>query len=507
MRAMSSSGNEHPFLSAIDDQAPAGDDFRTVPHSIEAEQALLGALLVNNAAAEQVSGFLEPGHFYEMLHGRLYEACVKLIDRGQVATPVTLKPFFDQDPAMRELGGGAYLAQLAGSAVTVFNTEHYGRLIHDLAIRRELIAIGETMTVDAFDNEIDCPASDQIEKAEQQLFELAEKGQAESGFKPFRRSVSQAIEQIEHAYRRDGKLSGITSGLRALDDMLGGLHKSDLLILAGRPSMGKTALATNIAFNAARAYMRAQAAGQDASTSDGAMIGFFSLEMSAEQLATRLLSEVAGIPSEKLRRGMINKNDFQRLVKAAQEIEEAPFFIDDTPALSIAALRSRARRLKRQHGLSFIVVDYLQLLKSSTRSKNDNRVQEVSEITQGLKALAKELNLPVLALSQLSRAVEQRDDKKPQLSDLRESGSIEQDADVVMFVFREEYYHERREPTPDTEAHDDWKAKAEEIYGRAEIIIGKQRHGPTGVVRLHFNRETTRFGDLLEDDHLPYVAD
>ncbi len=487
---------------------PEAEEGLGPPHNIEVEQALLGAILVNNAAAEKVSDFLLPGHFYDPLHGRIYEACLKLIERGQLATAITLKPFFESDEALRAVGGARYLAKLAGAAITIYNAESFGRQIHDLAIRRSLIDIGKEMVVEAIETEIDDDAMSQIERAEHRLFELAETGEVESGFKPFRRSVTAAVEMVEAAYKRDGKVTGVATGLRALDEKLGGLHRSDLVVLAGRPSMGKTALATNIGFNAAKARARALAAGGDPQDKDldGAVVGFFSLEMSAEQLAMRMLAEEANIPSEKLRRGMMNKADFQNLVRAAQEIEEAPFFIDDTPALSIAALRARARRLKRQHGLSLVIVDYLQLLRPAGNRNLDSRVLEISEITRGLKALAKELNLPVLALSQLSRAVEQREDKRPLLADLRESGSIEQDADVVMFVFREEYYHERKEPERDTESHEKWLEKGEQILGKAEIIIGKQRHGPTGTVRLHFNKETTRFGDLDEDDHLPYAT-
>jgi len=495
-----------PFNPSTD--GPADNESLGPPNNIEVEQALLGAILVNNTAAEKVADFLLPGHFYDPLHGRIFEACLKLIERGQLATAITLKSFFETDEALKSVGGAHYLAKLAGAAITIYNAASFGRQIHDLAIRRSLIDIGKEMVVEAIEAEIEDDAISQIERAEHHLFELAETGEVESGFKPFRRSITTAVEMIEAAYKRDGKVTGVATGLRALDDKLGGLHRSDLVVLAGRPSMGKTALATNIGFNAAKARRRALAAGADPQDKDlnGAVVGFFSLEMSAEQLAMRMLAEEAGIASEKLRRGMMNKADFQKLVRAAQEIEEAPFFIDDAPALSIAALRARARRLKRRQGLSLVIVDYLQLLRGAGKSNVDSRVQEISEITRGLKALAKELDVPVLALSQLSRAVEQREDKRPLLSDLRESGSIEQDADVVMFVFREEYYHERKEPERDTESHEKWLEKGEQILGKAEIIIGKQRHGPTGTIRLHFSKETTRFGDLDEDDHLPYAT-
>jgi replicative DNA helicase len=424
------------------------------------------------------------------------------MERGQIASPVTLKAYFENDAALEEVGGAQYLAKLAASAVTVINAEDYGRTIHDLHLRRELIQVGEDMVNTAFDPSVDETATQQIESAEQQLFRLASEGGHEGGFQEFKHSLTEAIQMVEAAYKRDGRLTGVAMGLRDLDAKLGGMHRSDLVILAGRPSMGKTALATNIAFHAARCHLRArEEAGE--SGDDGATVGFFSLEMSAEQLATRVLSEQTGIPSEKLRRGQLTNDDFLKVVTVSQELEKIPLYIDDTPALSISALRTRARRLKRTHGLGLIVVDYLQLLRPAIRNKQDNRVQEISEITQGLKALAKELDLPVLALSQLSRAVEHREDKRPQLSDLRESGAIEQDADVVMFVYREEYYLERKRPEPDTQEHEDWMARMERVHGVAEIIIGKQRHGPTGLARLQFDGSTTKFRDLDRSDHLP----
>lgn len=480
-------------------------DYRSLPHNIEAEQALLGAILVNNDALAKVQDFLEPHHFFEPVHGRIYEAALRLIDRGQLASPVTLKSFFERDEALADVGGAQYLARLAGSAVTILNAEDYGRTIYDLGIRRELIGIGEEMVLTAYDSPIHAEAAGQIEDAEQKLFDLAERGRRDTGFKTFSRTAAEAVGMIELAFKRDGKLSGVTTGFRAVNDKLGGLHKSDLLILAGRPAMGKTALATNIGFNAALAYVRSLEEGIEPAASEGAVVGFFSLEMSAEQLATRILAERARIPSEDLRRGRLNNEQFRSIARVAQELERLPFFIDDTPQLTISALRTRARRLKRQHNLGLVIVDYLQLLRGSGTSGRgpENRVQEISEITRGLKGLAKELDVPVLALSQLSRTVEQREDKRPQLSDLRESGSIEQDADVVSFVFREEYYHQMREPAMGTAEHEAWQAKGEAIHGLAEYIIGKQRHGPTGTVRLYFERETTRFSDLADDSYLP----
>ena len=481
--------------------------FRSLPHNDEAEQALLGALLVNNEKIHIVSGFLLAEQFYQPIHGRIYDAVLKLVERGQMANPVTLKHYFENDDALTDIGGAQYLARLAGSTVTIINAEDYARTVHDLALRRSLISLGEEVVNDAFDYKIDVPATDQIETAEQRLFNLAEAGQAEGGFRPLSDSLTGAITMMEGAYKGDSGVSGISTGLSALDDLLGGLHPSDLLILAGRPSMGKTALATNIAFQAALNYrVEPDENGEDKRV-DGAVVGFFSLEMSAEQLASRLLSEETGISSHRLRRGDISKDDFHKVVEASRRLAKAPFFIDDTPALSVAALRTRARRLLRTQKLSLIVVDYLQLVRPSGTTKNDNRVQEIGEITQGLKALAKDLNVPVLALSQLSRAVEQREDKRPQLSDLRESGSIEQDSDVVMFIFREEYYLERSEPIRRADEADErfieryerWKNRLQEVAGIAELFIAKQRHGPIGGLKLQFTSETTKFSTL--DSH------
>ena len=480
--------------------APQG--YAGLPHNLEVEQALLGAILVNNDASNRVS-FLTSDHFFDPLHQRIYATAMRLIERGQLAIPATLKTYLEADAGLKEVGGPQYLARLAAAATSLLHAEEYGRTIYDLSLRRQLILIGEETVQNATDGDTENPAIHQIEHVEQKLFNLAESGQAEEGFKPFSRSLGIAIENIEAAHKREGKLTGVSTGMRAMDDLLGGLHRSDLIILAGRPSMGKTALATNIAFNAARRWQRSKLEGEDPAKGGGAVVGFFSLEMSAEQLAARMLSEQAEIPSEKLRRGDMTSDQFRALVRASQEIEDIPLFIDDTPALSIAGVMSRARRLKRQHNLGMVVIDYLQLARPSGHQKTENRVQEVSEITRGLKALAKTLNVPVLALSQLSRSVEQREDKRPQLADLRESGSIEQDADVVMFVYRDEYYHERRQPEMGTPAHQEWLERGERIRGVAEVIIGKQRHGPTGVARLHFTKETTKFGDLAEMDHLP----
>src|SRR3954469_6125797 len=430
---------------------PDLDRIRQPPANTEAEQALLGAMLINNAAYHRVAEFLLQEHFGNAVHGRIYAAIGKLIERGLIADPVTLKNLFDQDGALADIGGAQYLAHLVNAAVTIINAEHYGRTIHDLYLRRELITVGQDIVNEAFQHDLDDAATEQIERAESKLFELASSGQAEGGPQEFRVALTSAITMAQAAFKRDGKIVGVATGFTDLDKKLGGLHPSDLIILAGRPSMGKTALATNIAFHAAKKYQPARGADGridlTKQAEDGAVVAFFSLEMSAEQLATRILAEESGTSSDKIRRGEIRREDFDKFVMASQRLSSVPLFIDDTPALSVAALRTRARRLMRQHGLGLIVVDHIQLLRPSSQNRAmENRVQEISDITRGLKAIAKELEVPVLALSQLSRAVEQREDKRPQLADLRESGSIEQDADVVMFVYREQYYHERAEP-------------------------------------------------------------
>ncbi len=474
---------------------------RLPPLNYEAEQALLGAVLANNLVFDRVNEFLRPEHFADPLHGRIYEAMGKLVQRGQIANPVTLKNLFDQDGALAEIGGAQYLVQLAQSVVTVINAEDYGHAIHDLFLRRQLIDVGQTVVNEAYVFDAEETALNQIEQAEMKLFNLAESGQTEGGPKTFNIVVNSALKMAEAAYQRDGHVTGVTTGLRDLDAKLGGLQKSDLIILAGRPAMGKTALATNIGFNAAQAI-------KDRDTNEYNKVAFFSLEMSSEQLATRIMAEKSGISSDRIRRGDVRNDDFQRIVEASQAMSQAPFFIDDTPALNIPMLRTRARRLKRQHGLDLIIIDYLQLMRAASNKGAENRVQEISEITRGLKAIAKELNVPVLALSQLSRAVELRDDKRPQLADLRESGSIEQDADVVMFVYREQYYHERKKPDEEDQAKmSDWQNKAERVHNKAELIIAKQRHGPIGTVHLYFDGSITRFGDLADDGSLPEQYD
>jgi len=475
--------------------------FRIAPHNIEAEQALLGAILVNNDAFDRVSDFLLPEHFSEELHRRVYDIASQLIRAGKIATPITLKTFLGE----HDLGGitiPQYLARLAAEATTVINAEDYGRTIYDLALRRQLILIGEDIVNSAYDAPVSAAPREQIEEAERKLYSVAESGRYDGGFQRFSDALTTAVDMAAKAWERDGRLSGIATGLTDLDHKMGGLQASDLIIVAGRPGMGKTALATNIAFNIAKAYEFEVRADGSHATVNGGIVGFFSLEMSAEQLATRIISEQSGVASYKIRRGDITEDDFHGIAEAAREMQSIPFYIDQTGGLSIAQLTARARRLKRQRGLDVLVIDYLQLL-SGSKSRSDNRVQEMTEITTGLKALAKEMNVPVIALSQLSRQVEARDDKRPQLSDLRESGSIEQDADVVMFVFREEYYIKNKQPREGTEEFLTWQSDMERVHGRAEVILGKQRHGPTGTVELAFEAEMTRFSNLANEDNLP----
>jgi len=488
-------------------KAQAGADeplaYRQAPANIEAEQALLGAILVNNEVLDRVSQFLKAEHFYEPLHQEIFEVASKLIAAGKRATPVVLRTYFENhEPLDESLTVPKYLARLAANATTIINAADYGQTIYDLAIRRMLIMIGSDMVTTAYDSTVDDPPRRQIEDAETQLFSLAEQGKYGSGFKGFDEALTEAVEMANAAYQRDGHLSGLSTGLTDLDNRMGGLQRSDLIILAGRPSMGKTALVTNIAYNVAKGYQAERQPDGTIKTVNGGIVGFFSLEMAAEQLATRILAEQAEIASEKIRRGMITEDEFRRLVAVSKEMSIAPLHIDQTGGLTIAQLAARARKLKRQKGLDLLIVDYLQLLAGSAKNQG-NRVQELTEITTGLKALAKELEVPIIALSQLSRQVEQREDKRPQLSDLRESGSIEQDADVVMFVFREEYYVERTKPSEGTPEFTDWMAKMQLVSGKAEVIIGKQRHGPVGAVQLAFESQFTRFGNLAREDRMP----
>ncbi|MFC5343271.1 replicative DNA helicase [Brevundimonas staleyi] len=477
----------------------------SLPHNLEAEQALLGALMFDNAIFERLSDRLRGSHFYEPFHQRLYDAIEDHIRQGLLAEPTILMERFKQDPAFAEFGGLRYLADLMDRAPPGANAPDYARVVYDLALRRDLIRIGGDIIKEAPDPERQ--ALEQIEQAELTLYSLAETGAPSSGFVSFSTALAGAVEMAGEAYQREGKLAGLATHLDDLDSKLGGMHPSDLLILAGRPSMGKTALATNIAFNVARSY-RWEPTPDGRKTVSGGVVAFYSLEMSAEQLAMRILADASGVSSDKLRKGEIDASDFGKIRDAAVEIGESPLYIDATGGISISKLAARARRLKRmEQGLDLIIVDYLQLVTVGDGGGQKNRVQEVSEITGGLKALAKELNVPIIALSQLSRQVEQREDKRPQLSDLRESGSIEQDADCVMFVYRESYYLGRAEPREGSEEHLKWQEDMDRLQGQAEVVIGKQRHGPIGIVKLAFDADTTRFGNLAHSGYGGAFAD
>ncbi|WP_226780689.1 replicative DNA helicase [Oceaniglobus trochenteri] len=489
--------NEIATIRSGEISAEGGEAPDLLPHNIEAEQQLLGAILTNNDIFDRIASIVNESHFYDPVHARIYEIAAARIAKNALASPVTLKAFMEDDPGLKELGGPSYLMRLAGAAISSFAARDYAQMIHDLSVRRELIQLGRDISAKAAKVDVASEPKEQIVEAEQRLYKLGEAGQASQGFQSFLKAVTDAVNVANAAYQREGGLSGVSTGLVDMDKKLGGLHKSDLLILAGRPSMGKTSLATNIAFNIAKAYKRGRLPDGSEGAVDGGVVGFYSLEMSAEQLAARILSEASEVPSEQIRRGDMNEAEFRRFVEAAKSLEACPLFIDDTPALPISQLAARARRLKRTHGLDVLMVDYLQLVRGTGRS--ENRVNEISEITMGLKAIAKELDIPVVALSQLSRQVESRDDKRPQLSDLRESGSIEQDADVVMFVFREEYYKEREKPGDhELEKVAAWQEEMERLHGRAEVIIGKQRHGPIGTVDLSFEGRFTRFGNLVQ---------
>ncbi len=477
-----------------------------LPANVEAEAAFLGALLIDNRVSEELGVPLADSHFFEPVHARIFHRIMQLLDRKAVVTAVTLKPYFEADEALKELGGTTYLARLTADGKGLLAPRALAEQIYELALLRELVAVGRELVTKALDTSELVAPLEQIDAAEAALYAVADGASGMSEAQAFSTATRTAITAIEKALNSGGHISGKTTGLQSLNEKIGGLHDSDLIIVAGRPGMGKTALATNIAFNAANRLLTDSQIGIAPAASVGAATAFFSLEMSADQLATRILAEQSGISSEALRMGKISRDDFQSLSFASQRLADLQLYIDDTPALSIAALRARARRLKRRHNIGLIVVDYLQLLQGTGRA-NDNRVNEISEISRGLKTLAKELSVPVIALSQLSRAVEQREDKRPMLSDLRESGSIEQDADMVWFVFREDYYVASREPkqpqqNDDAKVHDDhakWQAQMESVYGTAELIVAKQRHGSTGKVRLRFEPRITRFSDLAEE--------
>jgi replicative DNA helicase len=489
------------IVRIADPAQPAGTP--SLPSNVEAEAALLGALMLDNRLVEDIGLKLKPDHFFEGVHGRIYEAILRLTDKNMVANPVTLRPMFEGDEAMKEVGGAAYLASLTGSGAALIAARDFAQQIYDLALLRALIGVGRDLVESALDTTEDVAPLEQIEKAETELYKVAEQGGAEGKAQSFADATKEALKTAERALNSGGHLSGITTGLESMNAKIGGLHKSDLVIVAGRPGMGKSSLATNIAFSAAQRFMRDIEDGLEAEQSVGAPVALFSLEMSADQLATRILAEQSGISSESLRMGKISKQEFRQLARAAAELESLPLYIDDTPGLTIAALRARARRLKRQKGIGMVIVDYLQLLQGTGRNANDNRVNEISEISRGLKTLAKELDVPVIGLSQLSRAVEQREDKRPQLSDLRESGSIEQDADIVLFIYREDYYLAARQPADDHPDIEEWRQEMERAYGRAEVIVAKQRHGATGKVRLKFDSRVTKFSDAADDSFLP----
>lgn len=480
---------------------------RALPSNVEAEAAFLGAVLIDNRVIEELQTQLGPQHFFEPVHARIYERILGLLDRKAVVTPVTLRPYFEADEQLKALGGVSYLARLTADGQGLLAPRELAEQIYDLALLRELISVGRGLVEGAMDTSESVEPMEQIEQAEAALYKVAEGAATANEAQSFGVATRTAISAIEKAFNSGGHISGKTTGLTSVNQKIGGLHDSDLIILAGRPGMGKTSLVTNIAFNAADRLQRDHADGIETEKSVGAAVAFFSLEMSADQLATRILAEQSGISSEALRMGKISREDFQQLSFASQRLAELPLFIDDTPGLSIAALRTRARRLKRRHDIGLVIIDYLQLLSGSGRA-TDNRVNEISEISRGLKTLAKELHVPVIALSQLSRAVEQRDDKRPMLSDLRESGSIEQDADMVWFVYREDYYVKATEPKfpSDTDSPDvkdkweAWRQKMEEVTGLSELIIAKQRHGATGKVRLRFEARITKFSDLAPDD-------
>jgi len=471
--------------------------FRELPANIDAEQAVLGSFLNNNENVNKVADFLLPEHFYVPIHRKIYEAILKFMERGMIASPITLKSYFEKEEALQDSGvnGLDYLLKLSVNATTIVNLTHFSKDIYDTALRRNLIDIGQDAVNESYEKDVNKTAKDLIEYTEQKLFNLASSGDGDSGFVELKSTMNEALRRIDIARKNGGDVNGVSTGYIDLDKLLGGLQASDLLILAARPSMGKTSLVINMALNAAESFAKEELKVDERKRS----VGVFSLEMSAEQIAARLLSIKTGIDGSRIRIGNISKDEFGTLLKESAGLNDTPIFIDDTPALSISAVRTRARRMKRQHNLGLIVVDYLQLLRGSSSASEGNRVQEIGEISQGLKAIAKELDIPVIALSQLSRAVESREDKRPQLSDLRESGNIEQDADVVMFIYREEYYLSRKMPQPGDEKFHQWQEDMDRVKSIAEVLIAKQRNGPIGNVSLRFDTRTTGFADLDQD--------
>ena len=462
---------------------------KKLPSNLEAEQALIGSVLVNNEIIDDISSIVSSHKFFDPGHRKIYEVIENLNNKGMIANPITLKNYFETNNSLTEVGGVDYLVKLTRFSSSIKQTMDYAKIIHEMYIRRELITISESVSEESRDDDLKKTGENIIEDTEKSLFDLAERGNFSQSFLKFNQALDQTIEMATLARQNDQGIVGVPTGLTDLDEKLGGLHKSDLVIIAGRPSMGKTALATNIAYHAAKKIHE---------NNEKSSIAFFSLEMSSEQLSTRILSEQSRIKSNDIRRGKATEEELNRYIETSRDIYELPLYIDETPAIAISTLSNRARRIKRLFGLNLIIVDYIQLMRTSS-TRYDGRVQEISEITQGLKALAKELSVPVLALSQLSRAVEQRDDKIPQLSDLRESGSIEQDADVVMFVYREEYYMEKKQPKLGSIEHAEWQSKMNDIAGLADLIIGKQRHGPTGNVHVEFEGMYTKFKDRTKN--------
>jgi replicative DNA helicase len=476
---------------------------RTLPYNILAEQMLLGTILIDNEMMTKVSDFLAPEHFFDPVHKKIYEVIGVFVEKGIIANPITLKNYFDKEEGLKDRGGAQYLIELASLSATIINIHDYGRAIYDLALRRQLIHIGEEITNDAFDKEQGLSANEQIEVAEQKLYNIANDYLANNtGFVALNKPLSESIDKARQAFKNKGKVSGIATDFVDLDELLGGFQDSDLIIVAGRPSMGKTALALNFALNCCKVLLNNFENKKDKEHNEKPKsVGFFSLEMSSEQLASRLISTASGISTSKFRTGHVDEEEFGYIVKASKELQDLKLFIDDTPSLTISSLRTRARRLKRKHNLGILFVDYLQLLRATNaNNKDQNRVQEISEITQGLKAIAKELNIPVVAGSQLSRAVEQREDKRPLLSDLRESGTIEQDSDIVMFIYREEYYLMRRKPAKEgTDLYEKWQHDMDSVKNITDIIISKHRNGPIGNVKLHFDSNLTKFANFQRD--------
>ncbi len=485
----------------ISNQDSNPEGLRSVPCNIMIEQMLLGNVLVDNDALMKITDFLLADHFYDPLHRKIYETILHMHDKGVVANAITLKSYFEQDPIILGRGGHSYLGELTALSATIINIHEYGRIIYDLAIKRKLIHIGEDIVNDGFSPDINLTAQVQLEVAEHKLYKLSEGClETNSNFVRLNLPLKEAINRAEMAFKNKGQVSGVSTNFIDLDELLGGLQNSDLIIIAGRPSMGKTALATNLALNCCNSLVNNFNKNQNSENAKNVKsVGFFSLEMSSEQIASRMISMMSGISTSKLRTGHLDEEEFKKIVQVTKSLQSLPFYIDETPSLSVSALRTRARRLKRQHNLGIIFVDYLQLMRSGSNNREVNRVQEISEVTQGLKAIAKELNIPVIALSQLSRAVEQRDDKRPLLSDLRESGSIEQDADIVMFIYREDYYLFRKKPKEGTELYDKWQQDMEDVRNTTEIIVSKHRNGPIGTVKLSFDSQYTVFKNLYHN--------